>query len=51
MSRQLYRQSLLLAVLVGVAALPCFALGQTADRGKKRLAAQARRAAHLFRRP
>jgi hypothetical protein len=34
MSRQLYRQSLLPAFLVGVATLPCFALGQTAEEKK-----------------
>ncbi|MGA2060722.1 MAG: hypothetical protein ABSG67_09600 [Thermoguttaceae bacterium] len=34
MSRQLYRQSLLPAFLVGVATLPCFGLGQTAEEEK-----------------
>lgn len=35
MSKQHCRQSLLLAVLIGVAALPCFALGQSADQTEK----------------
>lgn len=34
MSRRFYRQSLLLALLVGVATLPGFALGQTAEEEK-----------------
>jgi hypothetical protein len=35
MSKRHYRHSLLLAILVGVAALPCFALGQSAGQTEK----------------